>query len=54
MTDRVQLTHDGGEFSPIPFRVIASWPARSFLENVAAGPDGMMFVTVHSHNRIDR
>ena len=54
MTDPGQLTHDGGEFSPMPFRVVASWPARSFLENVAAGPDGAIFVTVHSHNRIDR
>jgi sugar lactone lactonase YvrE len=54
MTDPVQLTHDGGEFSPMPFCIVASWPARSFLENVAAGPDGAMFVTVHSHNRIDR
>jgi sugar lactone lactonase YvrE len=54
MTNSVSLRHDGGEFSPMPFRVVASWPARSFLENVTAGPDGTMFVTVHSHNRIDR
>ena len=54
MTNSASLRHDGGEFSPMPFRVVASWPARSFLENVAAGPDGAMFVTVHSHNRIDR
>jgi hypothetical protein len=38
----------------MPFRVVASSPARSFVENVAAGPDGAMFVTVHSDNRIDR
>lgn len=54
MTDPARLTHDGGGFSPIPFRVVASWPARAFIENVAVGPDSSIFVTVHSHNRIDR
>jgi sugar lactone lactonase YvrE len=48
------LTHDGGDFSPVPFRIVASWPAPSFVENVAVGPDGAIFVTVNSGNRIDR
>jgi len=50
----VHLTHEGGDLASVPFRVVASWPAPAFLENVAVGPDGSIFVTVHSHNRIDR
>jgi hypothetical protein len=54
MTESAPYTHDGGDFSPVPSRVVASWPAPAFLENVAVGPDGSVFVTVHSRNRIDR
>jgi sugar lactone lactonase YvrE len=54
MTEPVSYTHDGGDFSPVPFRVVASWPAPAFVENVAVGPDGSIFVTVYSANRIDR
>src|SRR5262249_31877169 len=54
MTKSVPLTHDGGDFSPAPFRVVAAWPAPAFAENVAVGPDGSVFVTLHSSNRIDR
>jgi len=54
MTKSVPLTHDGGDFSPAPFRIVASWAAPTFLENVAVASDGSIFVTVHSHNRIDR
>ena len=54
MTEQVPYTHDGGDFSPVPFRVVASWPAPAFVENVVVGPDGSVFVTVHSGNRIDR
>jgi hypothetical protein len=53
MTESALRTHDGGYFSPVPFRTVASWPAPAFLENVAVAPDGSVFVTVHSHNRID-
>ena len=53
MTEPVSYTHDGGDFSPVPFRVVASWPAPAFVENVAVGPDGSVFVTVYSSNRID-
>jgi streptogramin lyase len=54
MTEPVSYSHDGGDFSPVPFRVVASWPAPAFVENVAVGPDGSIFVTVYSANRIDR
>src|SRR6516165_9165983 len=54
MTESAPYTHDGGDFSTVPSRIVASWPAPAFLENVAVGPDGSVFVTVHSGNRIDR
>ena len=54
MTEPVPYTHDGGDFSPVPFRVVASWPKPAFVENVAVAPDGAVFVTVYSRNRIDR
>jgi sugar lactone lactonase YvrE len=54
MTKSLPLTHDGGDFSPLPFRIVASWPAPAFVENVAVRPDGSIFATVYSHNRIDR
>jgi hypothetical protein len=54
MIEPASYTHDGGDFLPVPFRVVASWPAPAFLENVAVGSDGSVFVTIHSANRIDR
>jgi hypothetical protein len=36
MTESAPLSHDGGVFAPAPFRVVASWPAPAFIENVAA------------------
>jgi sugar lactone lactonase YvrE len=54
MTEPVIYAHNGGDFSSVPFRIVASWPAPAFLENVAVGPDGSVFVTVYSGNRIDR
>jgi sugar lactone lactonase YvrE len=54
MTESVPLIHDGGDFASVPFRIVATWPAPAFVENVAVGLDGSVFVTVHSHNRIDR
>jgi len=55
MTEPVSYSiHEGGDFSPVPFRVVASWPALAFVENVALGPDGSVFVTVYSSNRIGR
>ena len=45
--------HDGGEFVPI-LAAVATWPAPAFLENLAIDADGAVFVTVYSHNRVDR
>jgi len=33
---------------------MAQWPAGHFVENVAVADDGTVFVSLHSHNRIDR
>jgi sugar lactone lactonase YvrE len=54
MSKSVSPTHDGGDFLPLPFRVVASWPAPAMIENLDVRPDGSIFVTVYSHNRIDR
>jgi hypothetical protein len=34
--------------------VVASWPVGHFAENLAVAPDGVVFVSLHSHSRIDR
>ena len=46
--------HDGGKFAPILATTVATWRAPAFLENLAVDAAGAIFVTVHSHNRIDR
>jgi sugar lactone lactonase YvrE len=46
--------HDGGLWAPAPSRVVASWPVGSFAENVAVDPGGDVYVSIHSHRRIDR
>ena len=46
--------HDGGKFAPIEATTVATWKARAFLENLAIDADGAVFVTVYSHNRVDR
>ena len=46
--------HDGGKFAPILATTVATWRARAFLENLALDAEGAIFVTVYSHNRIDR
>jgi len=38
MPTRPTAIHEGGEFSPVPFRVVASRPALAFAENAALGP----------------
>jgi hypothetical protein len=45
--------HDGGQFAPI-LATVATWRAPAFLENVAIDAEGAVFVTVYSHNRVDR
>ena len=58
MTDiEVPVTHtghDGGEFSPVTVSVAVSWPAPTFVENLAVDSVGAVFVSLYSHNRIDR
>jgi sugar lactone lactonase YvrE len=46
--------HDGGAWAPAPSEVVASWPAGCFAENVAVAGDGTVFVSLHSHHRVDR
>src|SRR5882724_8321964 len=46
--------HDGGKFAPILATTVATWRARSFLENLAIDAGGAVFVTVYSHKRVDR
>lgn len=46
--------HDGGAWTPVPGRVVATWPAGHFAENVAVDPSGGVFVSLHSHNRVER
>jgi sugar lactone lactonase YvrE len=57
MTDiEVPVTHtghDGGQFSPVTVSVAVSWPAPTFVENLAVDSFGAVFVSLYSHNRID-
>lgn len=46
--------HEGGAWAPVPCDVVASWPRGHFAENVAVDPDGTVYVTLYSHQRIDR
>jgi hypothetical protein len=46
--------HDGGLWQPVACRIVASWPRGSFAENLAVDAEGMVFVSFHSHNRIER
>jgi hypothetical protein len=45
--------HDGGHW-PAVCRVVASWPHGSFAENLAVDSDGTVYVSLHSHYRIER
>ena len=53
-TEDYYSDHDGGKFAPIEATTVATWKARSFLENLAIDAEGAVFVTVYSHNRVDR
>src|SRR5690348_1740537 len=46
--------HDAGRWAPVAAKVVATWPVGSFAENVAVDGDGLVFVTLHSHDRIER
>ena len=53
-TEDYYSDHDGGKFAPIEATTVATWKARSFLENLTVDTEGAVFVTVYSHNRVDR
>src|SRR5262245_61666043 len=46
--------HDPGKFAPVEAATVATWKAPAFLEHLAVDADGAVFVTVYSHNRVDR
>jgi sugar lactone lactonase YvrE len=46
--------HDGGTWQPAPSEIVASWPAGHFAENLAVSETGDVFVSLHSHSRIER
>jgi sugar lactone lactonase YvrE len=46
--------HDGGGFAAVNVRVVATWPAPTFVENLAIDSAGAIFVSLYSHNRVDR
>jgi sugar lactone lactonase YvrE len=46
--------HDGGVFEPVPAEIVASWAPGHFAENVAVDASGAVFVSLHTHDRIER
>lgn len=46
--------HDGGRFAPVPYRVLKAWAPGTFVENLAVAADGVVFVSLHSHSRVER
>ena len=54
MTEDYYPDHDGGKFTPIAATAVATWKAPAFLENLAVDAEGAVFVSVYSHNRVDR
>jgi sugar lactone lactonase YvrE len=46
--------HDGGHWTPVASEVAASWPQGYLAENLAVDPAGAVYVSLHSHHRIDR
>jgi sugar lactone lactonase YvrE len=52
--EEVYADHDGGAMSPVDFRVVATWPAGSFVENLAIDSAGEVFVSLYSDSRVDR
>lgn len=46
--------HESGQWAPVPSRVVASWPVGHFAENLAVDDAGAVFVSLHSHNRVER
>jgi sugar lactone lactonase YvrE len=46
--------HEGGRWAPVTGEVVASWAQGHFAENVAVDSEGVVYVSLHSHHRIDR
>jgi len=46
--------HDGGSWAPVLCEVVASWAQGHFAENLAVDPVGAVYVSLHSHDRVDR
>jgi hypothetical protein len=46
--------HDGGACCAVNVKVVATWPAPTFVENLAIDAAGAIFVSLYSHNRVDR
>lgn len=46
--------HDGGAWRRVSSTTVASWPAGHFAENLAVSDTGDVFVSLHTHNRIER
>ncbi|CAM3250363.1 Sugar lactone lactonase YvrE [Sphingomonas antarctica] len=46
--------HDGGAWNPIAHTVVAQWPVGAFAENLAIDASGAIYISLHSHSRIDR
>src|SRR6202140_2307737 len=53
-TEDYYSDHDGGKFAPIEATTVATWKARALLENLTVDAEGAVFVTVYSHNCVDR
>ena len=45
--------HDAGRWLPAVVETVASWPAGHLAENLAVSQFGSVFVSLHTHNRID-
>jgi len=46
--------HDGGSWAPVRSETVACWPQGHFAENLAIDSAGDVYVSLHSHHRIDR
>ena len=45
--------HDGGIWSPVACRIVATWPVGSFAEILAVRSDGSICIALYSESRID-
>jgi sugar lactone lactonase YvrE len=48
------MQHDGGDIAYAPARIVATWPKGSFVENIAVGAGGDLFVTLHTDRAVVR